>query len=98
MRGRPSVWTRTQRLAAAVGDPLGDRAGDQVVDHLLGVIATERGVPVAALLDEAEAAIARWGALGPVTRATVVERVATEHGVDADAVRVELMTMGVRLA
>ncbi|MDP9356004.1 MAG: hypothetical protein M3R02_12130 [Chloroflexota bacterium] len=95
MRGRPSVWTRTQRLAATAGDPLEDRAGDQVVDHLVEVIAAERGVPVAVLLAEAEAAVARWKALGRVTRATVVERVAAEHGVDPDAVRVELMMMGV---
>ncbi len=95
MRGHPSVWTRAQRLAAAVGDPLGDRAGDQGVGHLVEVIAAKRAVPVTVLLAEAEAAVARWKASRQVTRATVVERVAAEHGVDPDAVRVELMAMGV---
>ncbi len=98
MRGHPSVSTRTQRLAATAGDPMEDRAGNQVVDHLVEVIAAKRAVPVTVLLAEAEAAVARWKASRQVTRATVVERVAAEQGVDPDAVRVELMAMGVRLA
>ncbi len=95
MRGRPSVWTRTQRLAAAVGHPLEDRAGVQVVDHLVEVLAAERGVPVAALLAEAEDVVGRYEETGLLTRATVVERVAAEHGVDPDAVWMELAAMGV---
>ncbi len=96
MKGRPSVWTRARRLAAALGDPLADRHRDALLRWQVEIIAAERGVPVAALLAEAEAAVARWGVTGPMTRATVVERVAAEHGVDPDELRTELAAMGVR--
>ncbi|MDP9355753.1 MAG: hypothetical protein M3R02_10825 [Chloroflexota bacterium] len=95
MRGRPSIWTRTQRLAATAGDPLGDPDGDQVVLRLAEATAAERGVPVEVLLAEAEVAVAHWGAAGAVTREAVVARVAAEHGVDPDEVWAELAAMGV---
>ncbi len=94
MRGRPSVWTRTRRLVATVEDPLEDRDEDALLRWQVEIIAAERGVSVAALLAEAETAMARWGVTGPVTWAMVIERVSAEHGVDPDVVRVELTTMG----
>ncbi len=96
MRRRPSVWIRTQRLAATVGDPLEDCDEDARLSQQLEIIAAEQGVPIAALLAEAEAAVARWEATGPITRESVIEHVATEHGVDPDAVRMELAAMGLR--
>ncbi len=98
MRGRRSVWTRTRRLEATAGDSGRDRDEDTLIRRQVEAIAAERGVPVAALLAEAEAAVAQWEVMGPVTRETVVERVAAEHGVDPDAVRVELTTMGMAWA
>ncbi len=96
MRGRSSVWTRPRRLAAIVGDPTQDGDEETVIRRQVEVIAAERGVPVGVLLAEAEAAMGRWEGTGPVTWATVVERVAMEHGVDPEAVRGELATMGLR--
>ncbi len=96
MRGRPSVWSRARRLATAIGAPLGDDAEETLIRREVERIAAERGVPVAALLAEAETAMARWEEDGPITRATVVARVAAEHGVDPDEVRSELAMMGVR--
>ncbi len=49
-----------------------------------------------ALLAEGEAALARWAEDGPITRMTVVERVAAEQGVDPDELRAELAAMGLR--
>ncbi len=98
MRGQRSVWTRTRRLAATVGAPLGEGDEEAVIRRQVERIAAERGVPVAALLAEAEAAVAQWEVMGPVTRETVVERVAAEHGVDLDEVRAELVAMGMAWA
>ncbi|MDP9355722.1 MAG: hypothetical protein M3R02_10670 [Chloroflexota bacterium] len=95
MRGRPSVWCRTQRLAATVRAPILDGDEETVIRRQVESIAAERGVPVAVLLAEAEAAVARWEVREPVTWATVVERVAMEHGVDPDEVWAELAVMGV---
>ncbi len=94
MRGRPSVWTRTRRLAATVGAPLGDDDEETVIRRQVERIAGERGVPVDVLLAEAETAMARWAEDGPITRATVVERVAMEYGVDSAEVWAELAAMG----
>ncbi|MDP9355794.1 MAG: hypothetical protein M3R02_11060 [Chloroflexota bacterium] len=96
MRGRSSVWTRSRRLAAIVGDPTQDGDEETVIRRQVEVIAAERGVPVGVLLAEAEVTMARWAVREPVTWATVVERVAMEHGVDPEAVRGELATMGLR--
>ncbi len=96
MRGRPSVWTRTQRLEATVGDSVQDRDEDIPVRRLVEGIAAERGVPVEVLLAEAEAAVARYEETGPITRQAMVERVAAEHGVDPDEVWAELASMGLR--
>ncbi|MDP9355381.1 MAG: hypothetical protein M3Q71_16985 [Chloroflexota bacterium] len=94
MRGRPSVWTRTQRLATTIGDPFGEDDEETLIRRQVEIIAAERGVPVAALLAEAETAMARWAEDGSITRATVVERVAMEHGIDPDELRAELAAMG----
>ena len=94
MRGRPSIWTRTQRLAVTVGDSMRDRDEDTVVRSLVEGIAAERGVPVAVLLAETEAAVAGYEEAGPVTRQAMVERLAMEHGVDPDEVWAELASMG----
>ncbi len=96
MRGRPSVWIRTQRLSATVGDPVRDRDEDTVVRRLVEGIAAERGVPVEVLLAETEAAVARYEETGPITRQAMVERVAVEHGVDPDEVWAELAARGLR--
>ncbi len=96
MRGRPSVWTRTRRLEATVRDPLGEDDEETVIRRQVERIAAERGVPVAALLAEAEAAVGRWGVTGPVTWAMVIERVSAEHGVDPGELRAELAAMGVK--
>ncbi len=96
MRARPSVWTRTRRLEAAVGDSGSDRDEDTLLRRLVEEIAAERGVPVAVLLAEAEAAVARYEESGPITRQAMVERVAAEHGVDPDEVWAELAAMGLR--
>ncbi len=95
MRGRPSVWTQIRRLEATMGDPLEDRDEDALLCRQVEIIAAERGVPIEVLLAEAEAAVARWDAMGLITREAVVARVAAEHGVDPRELRAELAAMGV---
>ncbi len=95
MRGRPSVWTRTQHLAATLNASIQDGDEEAATRRQVEVIAAERGVSVGVLLAEAEVAMARWEVREAVTWATVVERVAMEHGVDPDEVWAELAVMGV---
>ncbi len=96
MRGRPSVWVRAHRLEAAVVTPFRDCDQDAALRRQVEAIAAERSVPVAVLLAEAEAAIARYGATGPLTREAMVERVAVERDLDPAEVWAELATRGLR--
>lgn len=82
MRGQPSVWRRTQRLAV-----VRQRAD---VFALAQHLAAELGITAEDLLAEARALQRRMQAAGAVTRDQQLAFVATEGGISKDELRAEL--------
>ena len=74
MRGRPSVWSRTERLARAAG-----RAGD--LDAVARLVAAETGTTPEAVLADAAEFGERCRAAGAFTVEEVAALLAEELGV-----------------
>ena len=74
-----AIARRIERLEAA--------ANTRLIRTLAARAAAEAGLPVEAVVAEAEAILARWRATGGATMGAWVETVAAEEGIDAAELR-----------